>query len=131
MAAAVGQATSQTGQTTGQETTVPHSRPWNMIVVLAALILVSAGSIWVLISYESLFQNATDVTTVLGSWFTVVGTLVGTYFGIKATSDVSTQAQGTILSATNTTNQALGALDPTVARDIVGPSPPQGAPPPR
>jgi hypothetical protein len=97
-----------------------------MIVILAALILVSAGALWVLISYESVFKNPTDVTSVLSSWFTVVGTLVGAYFGVKATSDANAQSQGTILSATTTTNQALGALDPAVARTIVGTPPPQG-----
>jgi hypothetical protein len=127
MSVKVGQTTDQPGQTTDQPPTVPTTPPWGMYVVLVALILVSVGAIWVLVAYEGVFENATDVTTVLGSWFTVVGTLVGAYFGVKATSDAHAQSQGAILSATNTTNQALGALDPTVASTIVGPSQPQGA----
>jgi hypothetical protein len=126
-----GQTTGQAGQTTDQGPTVPTSGPWNMYVVLVALILVSVGAVLVLLTYRSVFDSATDVTTVLGSWFTVVGTIVGAYFGIKATSDANAQSQGTILSATNTTNQALGALDPRVASTIVGPAQPQGTTPPR
>jgi hypothetical protein len=121
--------TDETGQTTNQAPTVTTSSPWNMYVVLAALTLVSVGAVLVLLTYRSVFENATDVTTVLGSWFTVVGTIVGAYFGIKATSDANDTAQGTIISATNTTNQALGALDPAVASKIVGPPRPQGPPP--
>ena len=124
-----GQTTGQTGQTTGQTPTVPTSSPWGMVVVLAALLLVSLGSIVVLIYYKSVFANATDVTTVLGSWFTVVGTIVGAYFGIKAGSDATDKAQGAIQTANNTANQALGALNPPDASKIVGPPPPQGSPP--
>jgi hypothetical protein len=118
--------TGQAGQApTGQAPAGTTSPPWNMYVVLAALILVSVGAIVVLLTYRSVFENATDVTTVLGSWFTVVGTIVGAYFGIKATSDIADKTQGTITSATNTANQALGALNPADASKIVGPPPPQ------
>jgi hypothetical protein len=105
----------------GQAPAGTASPPWNMYVVLAALILVSVGAIVVLLTYRSVFETATDVTTVLGSWFTVVGTIVGAYFGIKATSDIADKTQGTITSATNTANQALGALNPADASKIVGP----------
>jgi hypothetical protein len=111
-----------TGQApTGQAPAGTTSPPWNMYVVLAALLLVSVGAIVVLLTYRSVFENATDVTTVLGSWFTVVGTIVGAYFGIKAASDITDKTQGTITSATNTANQALGALNPADASKIVGP----------
>jgi hypothetical protein len=99
-----------------------------MYVVLAALVLVSIGAIVVLFLYKSVFTNATDVTTVLGSWFTVVGTIVGAYFGIKASGDAADRAQGALETANNTANQALGALKPADASNIVGPSP--GSPPP-
>jgi hypothetical protein len=114
-----GQTAGQTGQTTAQTPTVPTSPPWGMVVVLAALILVSAGSIWVLISYQSVFQNPTDVTTVLGNWFTVVGALVGAYFGVKASSDATDKAQGATQTANNTANQALAKLPPETAAEVL------------
>jgi hypothetical protein len=125
MSVKIGQTPSQTDQTTGQATEPTTSPPWNMIVVLVALILVSVGAIVVLVVYRGLFENATDITTVLGSWFTVVGTLVGAYFGVKAASDITDKTQGAIVSANNTANQALGALNPSDASKIVGSPPPQ------
>jgi hypothetical protein len=119
MTVKVGQKTDQTDQTTGQAT-VPTSSPWNMYVVLVALVLVSAGAIWVLVMYQGVFENASDVTTVLGSWFTVVGTLVGAYFGIKASSDATDRAQGAIQTANNTANQALAKLPPETATEVLG-----------
>ena len=150
MVGETGQTPGQTSQTSGQaptvpppgqvpnvQTNVPTTKPWNMYVVLAAIVLVSAGTIWVLISYKTVFQSATDVTTVLSSWFTVVGTLCGAFFGIKATSDVNAQAQSTIQTSsgqaqstiqatTHTTNQAVGALRPDVAAALLQQSTPQG-----
>jgi hypothetical protein len=90
-----------------------------MIVVLAALLLVSIGVIWVLASYKSVFTDPTDVTTVLGSWFTVVGSVVGAYFGIKASSDATDKSQSAIQKANNTANHALAALPPETAAEVL------------
>jgi hypothetical protein len=131
MTVKVGQTTEQTDQTTGQAT-APTTPPWNMYVVLVALILVSVGAIFVLVTYQGVFENASDVTTVLGSWFTVVGTLVGAYFGIKATGDVTDKTQGTIMAATDTANRALAELPPDKAREVLGsPSSPGSSSPQR
>ena len=110
-----------------------------MIVILVALVAVSIGVVLVLVSYRDIFQDPTDVTTVLSSWFTVFGTIVGAYFGVKASSDANNVAQttiqssnsaahGTIQSANYVANQAMGALPPQVASGIA-PPPPQGSPP--
>jgi Bacterial Ig-like domain len=40
-----------------------------------------------------LFQNATQILAVLTALFGVIGTLVGTYFGVKAGSDAAEGAQ--------------------------------------
>jgi hypothetical protein len=98
---------------------VQTSPPWGMFVALAALLLVSIGAIWVLASYKSVFTNPTDITTVLGSWFTVVGSLVGAYFGIKASSDATDKSQSAIQKANNTANQALAALPPETAAEVL------------
>jgi hypothetical protein len=90
-----------------------------MIVVLVALLAVSIGAIWVLAFYKDVFTTATDVTTLLGSWFTVVGTLVGAYFGIKASSDATDKNLGAIQTAQNTTNQSLAKLPPETAAAVL------------
>ena len=118
-----GQATSPQEQpplSPDESASVPTSPPWGMIVVLTALVLVSIGAIWVLASYKSVFTNPTDITTVLGTWFTVVGSLVGAYFGIKASSDATDKAQGAIQTANNTANQALAKLPPETAAEVLG-----------
>ena|SRR5215212_6881588 len=85
---------------------VQTSPPWGMIVILTALVLVSIGAIWVLASYKSVFTNPTDITTVLGTWFTVVGSLVGAYFGIKASSDTTDKSMGQVEKAARRTERA-------------------------
>ena len=114
----------QSAPPTDQEPTVKTSSPWGMVVALAALLLVSIGSVVVLIYYKSVFTNATDVTTVLGSWFTVVGAIVGAYFGIKAGSDATDKAQGAIETANHTANQALAKLPPAIAAEVLTPTTP-------
>jgi hypothetical protein len=109
----------QAAPPTDQGPTVKTSSPWGMVVALAALLLVSIGSVVVLIYYKSVFTNATDVTTVLGSWFTVVGAIVGSYFGIKASSDATDKTQGAIEKANNTANQALAKLPPETAAEVL------------
>jgi len=116
---------------------VPTSRPWGMIVALVAILAVSVGSVWVLVTYQGIFQAPTDVTSVLGSWFTVVGTIVGAYYGIKAGSDANnaaqatiqttnSTAQGTIQTANNVAYQAMGALPPRDAQTVLERSTTQG-----
>src|SRR5215212_7896225 len=96
----------QAASSPDEPASVQTSPPWGMIVVLTALVLVSIGAIWVLASYKSVFTNPTDITTVLGSWFTVVGSLVGAYFGIKASSDTTDKAIGQVEKAARRTERA-------------------------
>src|SRR3712207_1289553 len=87
-----GQTIGQTGQTTGQPTAVPTTPPWGMYVAIFAILAVTVGAIVALLVYRGIFENPTDVTAVLGNWFTVVGTIVGAYFSIKASSDTNDKA---------------------------------------
>ena len=89
----------------GEEQPQP-SPPWNMYVVLAAMFLVTAVAALVLIFYRSVFTNATDVTTLLASLFTVVGTVVGAYFGIKSTNDTTDKAMGQVEKEAKRTERA-------------------------
>src|SRR5215217_1657324 len=116
-----GQTSQTSGQVTSVPTNVPTTKPWNTYVVLVALVLVSVGVVWVLVAYQDIFKTPTDVTTVLTSWFTVVGTLCGACFGIKAASDVSAQAQSTIQSANSVSQQAMGKLTPEQSSGIQSP----------
>jgi|SRR5215217_2410751 len=93
--------------------------PYAFYVVTLALVLVSLVAFSTMLIFRGLFENATDVTAVLSSLFAVVGTLVGTYFGIKASSDTSDKARDTIERANEVTNRALAELDPEAGRRVV------------
>ena len=85
-----------------------------------ALVLVSLVAFFAMLVFKDVFENATDVTTVLGALFTVVGTVVGTYFGIKTSGDTRDKLQGTIDKANETANRALAELSPEAGRRAVG-----------
>ena len=112
----------------------PHrSPPYAFFVAALAILaacLVFSLSMWI---FGDLFKTATTVTTALGSLFTLIGTVVGAYFGIKVSNDTSERSQGAIERAHSsaqdanrraeqahgTAQQALAELDPNVARRIV------------
>jgi hypothetical protein len=112
----------------------PHrSPPYAFFVAALAIVaasLVFSLSMWI---FGDLFKNATTVTTALGSLFTLTGTIVGAYFGIKVSNDTSERSQGAIERAHSsaqeasrraeqahgTAQQALAELDPKVDRRIV------------
>ena len=76
----------------------PHRRSPPYAFFVAALAIVAACtvfglSMWI---FAELFNNATTVTTALGSLFTLIGTVVGAYFGIKVSNDTSERSQGAI-----------------------------------
>jgi hypothetical protein len=121
---AAGQTAGQAGQTMDQEKT-EKSPPYGMIVALAALVLVSGVAALVLIIYKNVFTEATDITSVLGALFTVVGSVVGAYFGVKASSDATDKTQGAIQTANNLANQALAKWPPEIGSQVVGTPPRQ------
>jgi hypothetical protein len=86
-----------------------------MIVVLAALVLVTAVAVWALFFYKSVFTEATDVTSLLASLFGIVGTIVGAYFGIKSTNDTTDKAMGQVEKESRRTERANRA-----AREALG-----------
>jgi hypothetical protein len=93
--------------------------PYALYIAALALVLVSTVSILALWIFRGLLTNATDVTTVLSSLFAVVGTIVGAYFGIKASGDATSKAQGAIDRANETANRALAELTPAAGRRVV------------
>ena len=110
-----------------------RSPPYAFFV--AALAIVGACLVFGLSMgiFGDLFKNATTVIAALGSLFTLIGTIVGAYFGIKVSSDTSERSQGAVdkahgsaMEATekaqkahDTAQQALAELEPAVARKIV------------
>lgn len=115
----------------------PNRVPWRSppyAFYVVALAIVSASmvftlSMWI---FADLFRNATAVTAALGSLFTLIGTVVGAYFGIKVSNDTAERSHGAIERAQdrvseaneraeqshNTAEQALSELPPDVARRI-------------
>jgi hypothetical protein len=73
------------GQATGS------TSAWSYLLVRIAILSVTVAFILVmgLFAFLGVFnsENAANITAALGSLFGVVGTLVGAYFGIKASSD--------------------------------------------
>ena len=80
---------------------------------LAAIVLVLASLIFVVIMvvFAGLFKEATQVTAALGSLFTLMGTVVGTYFGIKSTQDRVLPLVRLLHPLCRFVGRPLGALD--------------------
>jgi hypothetical protein len=76
---------------------------WSYFLVRNAVFSVTVAFIFVmgLFAYLDVFEpdNAANVTAALGSLFGVVGTLVGAYFGIKASSDAQDSSAATAKQA--------------------------------
>lgn len=70
--------------------------------------------------FEDRFEYAGVVTTGLSTLFGIFGTVIGAYFGIKASNDTAERSQDAIEKATQTANRGLGELPPDVGRQIMG-----------
>src|SRR5215213_4262987 len=72
---------------------------WSYFLVRIAILSVTGAFIFVmgLFAFLGVFnsENAANITAALGSLFGVVGTLVGAYFGIKASSDAQDSSAAT------------------------------------
>jgi hypothetical protein len=72
---------------------------WSYFLVRIAILSVTGAFIFVmgLFAFLGVFnsENAANITAALGSLFGVVGTLVGAYFGIKASSDAQDNSAAT------------------------------------
>ncbi len=76
-------------QGSGQEGEAPpQSKPWAFIVVVIAIVCVTIVFLVVwLVPTPEVFNQSSQIIAVLTATFGVIGTLVGTYFGIKTTGD--------------------------------------------
>lgn len=117
--AKVTQPVAQTAPPETQTTETQTTSPYAFYVVTLALVLVSLVGSSTLLIFRGLFENATDVTTVLSSLFAVIGTLVGAYFGIKASGDANDKARLATDRANEVANRALAELAPEAGRRVV------------
>ena len=83
------------------------------------LVLVSLVALFAMLIFKDAFQNAADVTTVLSALFTIIGTVVGTYFGIKTSGDTRDKLQGSIDRANEVTNRALAEMSAEAGRRVM------------
>ncbi len=76
---------------------------WSYFLVRNAIFSVTVAFVFVmgLFAFLDVFdsENAANITAALGSLFGVVGTLVGAYFGIKASSDAQDSSAATAKQA--------------------------------
>jgi hypothetical protein len=69
--------------------------------------------------FKDRFGEGALVTTALSTLFGIFGTVIGAYFGIKASNDTAERSQGAIEKANQTANRALAELSPDVGRQIM------------
>jgi hypothetical protein len=110
------------GERNGQRQQSPqeHQKSPAYAFRVAAIALGAATIAFILTMFifGGLFDAAT-VTAALGSLFTLIGTVVGAYFGIKVSSDTSDRAQTAVRAANDRAQrandmarEAYGMLDP-------------------
>jgi hypothetical protein len=83
------------------------------------LVLVSLVALIAMLIFKGVFENATAVTTVLSALFTIIGTVVGAYFGIKTSGDTRDKLQGSIDRANETTNRAMAEISAEAGRRVM------------
>jgi hypothetical protein len=123
-------------ETKGQNGSAPaHSGPLAYRLVVVAVLCVTSMFIVIMVVFGLLrvFDEATQVVAALSSAFAVIGTLVGAYFGIKASSEARDTVenihretvepmQQVVQQATSAARQAASAANAThqAAQDAAG-----------
>jgi len=86
-------------------------KPWSFYLVVVAILSVTIAFLIIMVLYSRLKifdqENAANITAALSSLFGIVGTLVGAYFGIKATTDSQVKLE-------RTQSETLAATQETV-----------------
>jgi hypothetical protein len=95
------------------------TRPYAFYVVAFALGLASTVFVLVMLIFQDVFKEAAVITTALSTLFGIFGTVIGAYFGIKASNDTAERSQGAIERANETANRALAELPPEVGKQIM------------
>jgi len=100
---------------------------WVVSIALGAAVLAFILTMFI---FGGLFDEAATVTAALGSLFTLIGTVIGAYFGIKVSSDTADRAQNAVRAANDRAQKAndmareaygmLDPKDPVVAEKLKG-----------
>ena len=111
---------------TSASTTPPTSasetptRPYNLIVALAVIILAAIIFGIVMAIYKDVFTEGALVTTAMSTLFGIFGTVVGAYFGIKSSNDTIDKSRKDVAEANEKANRALAALPSDEGKKVLG-----------
>ena len=73
-----------------------RSPPYAFRVAALAIVAACLVFLFSMLIFGDLFNNATTVIAAFGALFTLIGTIVGAYFGIKVSNDTSERSRGAI-----------------------------------
>jgi hypothetical protein len=86
-----------------------QSTPWAFYVVIGAFLCVTVVFLIVwLFPTPKIFTQSSQVIAVLSTTFGIIGTLVGTYFGIKTTGDARDTVERVNANAEKTRRNTTG-----------------------
>jgi hypothetical protein len=82
----------------GHESTdgLPPSRPWGFFLVLAAIVVIAIVYSVTMFAIDPRVRTPETAFGAMAAAFSVIGTLVGTYFGIKAGLDGQDKVKETV-----------------------------------
>jgi len=109
----------------GQEQSSPFMEFGHLIIVTLGIVAVLVAFLVTMLFSADLFQRTAEVLAILTAVFGVIGTLVGTYFGIKASTDATQTAQQQTEAAQKQVQQlasgdstSLAVVSSTPPRDV-------------
>jgi hypothetical protein len=96
-----------------------QTTPWAFYVVIIAFLCVTVVFLVVwLYPTPEIFTQSSQVLAVLSTTFGIIGTLVGTYFGIKATGDARDTVERVHANAEKTRRNTTGGGATKSAADV-------------
>jgi formate hydrogenlyase subunit 3/multisubunit Na+/H+ antiporter MnhD subunit len=102
------QAETPTGETS-PTTEDTKSWPYNLILAIVCVVVAALLYRFTMLHFQELIKKPADVAVVvgaLGALFTLIGTVVGAYFGIKSTNDTTDKARKQVDEANHRTEKA-------------------------
>ena len=94
----------------------------NFFIVALGIVAVLVAFLIAMLFTTELFRDATQVLAILTALFGVIGTLVGTYFGVKAGSDAAEGARNLASGAIATTQPTVLSVEPPPGASGVDPN---------
>lgn len=94
------------------ETWKPAYAFWLIVIGISSVTVIFVTT---MIVFQGQFEQATEVLTGLASVFGVIGTLIGAYFGVKASGDAREAAESARRRSSAVTSKVLARSQPEVA----------------